>query len=404
MNTSIRRGTLLCSMAVAVIFPVPGQDVPERIILNLTETPAASMAVTWRTALNYLDASAEISESTPGPTNAALSRKFAATSTSLELPGGKRWVQSAVILDGLKPNTRYAYRVGHDSVWSEWNQFGTARGSSAPFTFVYLGDPQSDIRKHVSRVFREAYREAGHASFWLFTGDLTTEPEDGLWQEWFDAAGFIPRMVPMIMAPGNHDHGSALVDGKKVRTERLPLWHPQFTLPENGVPGMEELSYYVDYQGVRILMLNSNNRLKEQAEWLDTLLSANPNRWTIAAFHHPLYSSGRNRDDRSTRDAFQAVFERHGVDLVLQGHDHSYARSRKLMGGRAVGNEEKGIVYVVSSCGPKTYPLQMLYRDLMAAMGEGQQLFQVITVEGNTLQFKAVTAGGTTFDSFELKK
>jgi hypothetical protein len=151
-------------------------------------------------------------------------------------------------------------------------------------------------------------------------------------------------------------------------------------------------------------MISSSNDLPEQAQWVETALANNPNRWTVAAFHHPFYSSGRNRDGRTTRDAFQDLFERYGVDLVLQGHDHTYARSKKLMGGKIVGEDEKGIVYVVSSCGPKNYVLQPLYKDLMASMGENQQLYQVISVEGNTLQFKAVTAVGTVFDSFELRK
>ena len=253
-------------------------------------------------------------------------------------------------------------------------------------------------------VFRQAFAGAGGASFWLFTGDLTDDPDDGLWQEWFDAAGFIPRMIPSIMSPGNHDHASVTVDGKKERTQELPLWRPQFTLPENGVAGLEELSYVVDYQGVRFLMLNSNDELERQAAWADSVLARNPNHWTVAAFHHPFYSSGRTRDGKTTRVAFQEVFERRGVDLVLQGHDHTYARSKKLLGGKVVGARDRGIVYVVSSCGPKTYVLQPLYRELMATMGENQQLYQVVSVANNTLQYKAMTAIGTLFDAFELTK
>ena len=404
MTSTVRCSIAVLSLAGMLLDAARAQDIPSRIILNLTDHPATSMAVTWRTLQGYPDAAVQLAEATTGSAFAKAVTKTPAVSASLDLRKGRRAVQSSAVLRGLRPNTVYAYRVGHDSVWSEWNQFRTAHDSASAFSFVFFGDPQEELREHVSRVFRQAFAGAGGASFWLFTGDLTDDPDDGLWQEWFDAAGFIPRMIPSIMSPGNHDHASVTVDGKKERTQELPLWRPQFTLPENGVAGLEELSYVVDYQGVRFLMLNSNDELERQAAWADSVLARNPNHWTVAAFHHPFYSSGRTRDGKTTRVAFQEVFERRGVDLVLQGHDHTYARSKKLLGGKVVGDRDRGIVYVVSSCGPKTYVLQPLYRELMATMGENQQLYQVVSVANNTLQYNAMTAIGTLFDAFELTK
>ncbi len=395
--------TLLFLLAVS-LDAAKGQDIPCRIILNLTDYPATSMAVTWRTMESYPDASVQVAEATSGPAFQKAASAIPGTSAPLELKKGEQVTQSSAVMNGLKPNTVYAYRVGHDSVWSEWNQFRTAYDSEQPFSFVFLGDPQDDLREHVSRVFRQAFAGAAGASFWLFTGDMTNSPDDRLWEEWFDAAGFIPRMMPMIMVPGNHDHAAVMKNGKREWTHELPLWRPMFTLPENGVAGMEELSYTLDYQAVRFVMLNSNNELERQARWVDSVLASNPNRWTVAAFHHPFYSSGRGRDAQTTRDAFQEVFERRGVDLVLQGHDHTYSRSKKLLGGKVVGENERGIVYVVSSCGPKSYPLQPLHKDLMATMAEGQQLYQVITLERNTLHYKAMTAMGAVLDAFELAK
>jgi acid phosphatase type 7 len=404
MTSGVIRAVATSGAMIAFCAALHSQDLPQRVILNLTDSPSTSMAITWRTQGSYADTKVEYAVATPGPTFDKSAQTSTAQSNTLDLGIGRRWYQSSARLTGLSPSTEYAYRVGHDSVWSEWNQFRTASNEPAPFSFVYMGDPQDDIREHVSRAFRQAFKGASDARFWLFTGDLTSDPDDDLWQEWFEAAGFIPRMVPMMLTPGNHDHASLRINGKKERTRELPLWRAQFTLPENGVPGLEELSYVVDYQGVRFLMLYSSNALKEQAEWVDRVLADNPNRWTVAAFHHPFYSSGRSRDERSTRDAFQAVFEQRGVDLVLQGHDHTYARSKKLLGGRVVGESERGIVYVVSSCGPKNYVLQPLYKDLMATMGENQQLYQVIAVEGNRLKFTSMTMAGTVFDSFELRK
>ena len=53
---------------------------------------------------------------------------------------------------------------------------------------------------------------------------------------------------------------------------------------------MDELVYYVDYQGTRIVVLDSNEHHAEQAIWLETVLKDNPSRWTIVSMHHPVYS------------------------------------------------------------------------------------------------------------------
>ena len=69
------------------------------------------------------------------------------------------------------------------------------------------------------------------------------------------------------------------------------FWRPQFMLPEHGAEGLEEIVYYIDYQGVRIIVLNSNERLLEQARWLEKAIHDNPNNWTVVTFHHPVFSS-----------------------------------------------------------------------------------------------------------------
>lgn len=380
------------------------QDQPHRITLNLTATPAVSMAVTWRTFATVANAGVELTEATDGPEFKDRAQTIPAQITPWRHHEGPDAVWYSAVLMGLKPATVYAYRVGAKGAWSEWNQFRTASAESEPFTFVFFGDPQNDIRSQVSRVFREAYRSVPDARFWLFSGDLTTTPSDDLWNEWFDAAGFIHATLPSIMVPGNHDYGTILLAGSRLRTDQPNLWRTQFTLPENGLPGLEETSYVIDYQGARFVMLNSNARLFEQSSWLDSVLTADRGTWTVVSFHHPIYSTGGGRDNRRSREVFQPVFEKHRVDLVLQGHDHTYTRSHKLANGGVVQTSGPGTIYVVSSSGPKMYKLNRQYESIMAAMGENVQLFQAITVEPGRLRYRAITPTGKVFDAFELTK
>ena len=209
-------------------------------------------------------------------------------------------------------------------------------------------------------------------------------------------------MIPFALVPGNHEYPNFGVAGAE--REIVPLWRPHFTLPMNGAKGLEESSYYFDYQGVRFIMLNGEERLDEQARWMEPLLATNPNKWTIASLHPPLFSMGRTRDERETRNAFLSLFDKYGVDLVLAGHDHVYSRSHKLRNGAVVPDTEKGTVYIVSVSGSKAYPLSLKYKDLMVRIGEKVQLFQTISIDGNTLTYKSHTITGALYDSFELKK
>jgi 3',5'-cyclic AMP phosphodiesterase CpdA len=83
-----------------------------------------------------------------------------------------------------------------------------------------------------------------------------------------------------------------------------------------------------------------------QLQWLDETLAAADARWVVAAMHHPPFSAGMHGSDEDTRDSFAPVFERHGVDLVLAGHDHDYQRSVPI----------GGVTYVVSGAGAKVRP------------------------------------------------
>jgi hypothetical protein len=403
---------LLAASRLAAASAAP-EDRPERVIINLTDQPTTSMAVTWRTTDAHPNSAVEYAVATDTAEFAKQARKVPARSERLGLDAQTVVQHHSVLLSGLTPGTRYVYRVGHDKIWSEWNQFTTARAEPAPFRFVWFGDPQDDIAEHCSRVFREASQVAGDARFWLFSGDLCSTPEDYRWGELFYAAGFSFRTTPSIMTPGNHDtsylfrDGTYVLDdkGKKKRGDTVAAtWRAHFTLPENGPPGSAETSFSVDYEGVRFILINTNLKLDGQVAWLERLLAANPNTWTIVSFHHPLYSAGRTRDDKTTRTAFLPLFDKYAVDLVLTGHDHAYARSHPLHGSQVVGPGKKGTVYVVSSSGPKSYEAQPLYQNLMAKTGEGLMLFHPIAIDGRTLRFEARTATGRLYDAFTLSK
>jgi len=375
--------------------------VPDRIILTFAGNPARTQAVTWRTDTSVAPGQgvAQIAPASAYPKFGEKAVSVAATSTPLQTNLSVAHYHSAEFT-GLTPNTLYAYRVGDGTNWSEWVHFKTASDKPEPFSFIYFGDAQNDIKSLWSRAIRAAYSDAPKARFLVHAGDLINRGDsDGEWGEWHGAGGWVNAMVPSIPSPGNHEYGS--LDPKRPKG-LSPQWRPQFALPANGPAGLEETCYFVDYQGVRIVSLNTEEKQQEQVEWLDKVLSQNPNRWTVLTFHKPMYSAAKSRDNKELRGMWLPVIEKHKVDLVLQGHDHTYARSKNLRSGVNVRDGESGTVYVVSVSGPKMYDLNR--EQWMQRAAEDTQLYQIITVDGDAVRYEARTVTGEIYDAFELRK
>lgn len=375
---------------------------PDRINLCVTATPARSMAVAWRTDLSVKQGVVQIAVAEAGPMFIRAPRQIDATHEDLKSDLSEARYHSAV-MEQLEPDTLYAYRVGDGLNWSEWFHTRTAPAGPKRFQFIYFGDAQNDLKSLWSRVIRSSFQDAPRAAMLIHAGDLiNSSNQDAQWGEWFGAAGFINGMLPILATPGNHEY---------FKTDQGPAlsrhWRPQFNLPTNGPAGLEETCYYLDYAGVRFVSLNSNVRQEEQGKWLDSILANNPNKWTILTFHHPIYSAAKGRDNNKLRDIWQPVFDKYKVDLVLTGHDHTYARSGLRVHdnsatGANVRDSKTGTVYVVSVSGPKMYRLDR--EPWMHRAAENTQLYQVIEVDGDRLKYESRTAIGTLYDGFELVK
>ncbi|MCA9257327.1 MAG: metallophosphoesterase family protein, partial [Phycisphaerales bacterium] len=335
-------------------------EMPDRIVLTWTRDPATSQTVTWRTSDRIERAYAEIAPLNEGPDFRKELVKLTAETQALDTDLGKCHFHT-VEFTGLKPNTKYGYRVGDDVNWSEWFHFRTASDKPEPFSFVYFGDAQNEVRSMWSRIVREAFTDAPRAAFMLHAGDLINDPNnDHEWGEWFHAGGWVNAQMPVIATPGNHEYTRRRILGVKANRILTPYWRPQFAFPLNGPDGLEEATYYIDYQGARIVSLNSNEELAIQEKWLDKVLDRSKQTWNILTFHHPIYPMAEQRGLSETREWMDTI-DKHGVDLVLTGHDHTYGRSNLIRrddnvpDGLSWRSEQGGTVYVVSVSGPKMY-------------------------------------------------
>ncbi len=394
---------------------------PDRIVLTWSGDPATTQSVTWRTDTTITAAKAQIVIAADGPRMEPDARTVDAATERLDtrtVPGAGEVVHyHSVTFAGLTPDTLYAYRVGDGARWTEWFQFRTASTRRKPFSFLYVGDAQNDILSLWSRVIREGFRRAPDARFIIHAGDLVNDGNaDWQWGEWFRAGGFIHAMTASVPAAGNHEYRARSAQEAQANGSSLSVfWRPQFTLPSNGTSGLEESTYWFDYEGARIIVLDSNRDRARQVEWLRAVLANNPQPWTIVTFHHPVFSAARERDNKELRELWKPVFDEFGVDLVLQGHDHTYARGRMTATGPSVRNVGAGVntrargagtVYVVSVSGGKMYDATPggweRYQAQLERKAENTQLFQVVHVAGDTLRYEARTATGALYDAFHL--
>jgi len=393
---------------------------PDRIFLTFLGDPSSSRAVTWRTDSSIGTAFAEVAAATGYPTFSDSARRINASTETLDLNQASMNRQGtvnyhSVILDELQPDTLYAYRVGDgDKYWSEWIQFRTAAATNEPFSFVYFGDAQNGVLSHWSRNIRMAYQTAPDASFVIHAGDLVTDGHsDLLWAEWHKAGGWIHSQWTGVPVLGNHElrHlNTETQDGKVVALQ----WRPQFTLPEvKGLPEeLIETVYSVDYQGLRIIVLDSMRYQEEQEVFLESELKRPGAKWTVVTSHYSIFSGREGRDFEPGRIGWKTIMDRYGVDLVLQGHDHLYARGQVpvRMTDDSFGDSFQTL-YVTSVSGVKMYEISQEQLNSYTEDGysndstaAGQQFFQVIHVDGNTLSYNAYTADGILYDSAEITK
>ncbi|MFY1637892.1 fibronectin type III domain-containing protein [Solwaraspora sp. WMMB335] len=386
--------------------------VPDRIILIPTTTPATSQKVTWRAEAPADWAQAEILAAPQAlvggvpAADATVTRVMASNTASVNTSLGYASTYHEVEFTGLEPDTRYTYRVGDGTNWSEWIDFTTAAAEFEPFSFVYYGDAQNNLDTAVPRVFRQAFADRPEAKIVVNAGDLIDNANsEEQWGQWYQADGFINQQIANISIPGNHEYSGGL----------STFWRPQFPYPDNG-PGNAELKqtvYYLDYQGVRFIGLDTNHQsnatlMAAQTAWLEQVLASNPHKWTVVTFHHPVYSTTGSRNNPNVRDQWGPLFEQYGVDLVLQGHDHSYGRGNVAAARRSAAVHD-GVVYVVSVSGGKMYALNGGTNWTgngaeVVSSAQDAQLYQMIDVEADSIRFEARYANGEHHDGFLIRK
>ncbi|HAV65446.1 MAG TPA: hypothetical protein DCY13_24115 [Verrucomicrobiales bacterium] len=379
----------------------PAGPAPDQVVLTWSNDPKTTQAIQWRTSTAIKQGRLVYRKGAAGDDFApeALT-PVDATTTSLEtsnILNDPRVHRHVVELKGLEPGTTYTYALGDHTGehWSPPAEFTTAPAQIQPFSFIYMGDAQNGLDQWGVLV-NNAFRARPDAAFYIMAGDLVDRGNDrDDWDSFFHNAAAIYDRRQLVPAIGNHEN-----QGGHPR-----LYLEQFTLPGNGPEQIErERAYWFNYGNALFVILDTTLSPADQAPWLDQVLGGSNATWKFVAYHHPAYSSAANRDNKSVREHWIPIFDKHHVDLALQGHDHAYLRTYPMKGGERVASPAEGTIYIVSVSGTKMYELaEREYTEFGMTKVSTYQVLD-IQINGDRLVYRSYDVDGKLRDEFVIQK
>lgn len=364
--------------------------VPDRIILSLGEDTGTERYVSWRCDTVPRKGYVEVWNREKDDTV-----RVAARDTLIYSRAGKSVFYHA-LLKGLEPGTEYSYRVANEGKASDWYDF-FVEGQRDTLAFITLGDIQDALGGETKGIFQDIHRHYPRVSFWAFGGDIIERPMDVYWSYWFDTMEGIVQSVPVVAATGNHEYLKGVV--KRLDTR----WTSTFKNPVNGPEGFEGRTYRLSFEDMDFITLDTDGLQSPMdyvrvRRWLDETLGRSDKKWKVVMMHHPVYSVRSGRDNPFIRWTFKPVFERHKVDLVLEGHDHGYSR----IASRDGEDRPTTPVYIDSNCSPKLYPIG--FDKIHDRLGSNLNFYQYITLKGDTLSVKVFTTEHEIYDDIAVVK
>ncbi|MCK0147218.1 metallophosphoesterase [Arenibacter sp. F26102] len=259
-----------------------------------------------------------------------------------------------VTVSGLVPNTKYYFNIGNrtevlsESVTGDMYVITAPTAGTKQYVRAWiLGDPgtgnssQRDVRDAYYDYVATAPTNQGKTDMMLFLGDNAYNTgQDAEYQNaFFDVYDDMFKKSVAWSCIGNHDGDSADSD-----TQSGP-YYDIFTFPTageaGGTPSGTEAYYSFDYANIHFIILDSHHTSRTVGgpmyNWAQTDIQNTSQDWIVTLFHHPAYSKGSHDSDVDhrpieMRENFMPMLEANGVDLVLNGHSHSYERSYFLKG------------------------------------------------------------------------
>ena len=330
-------------------------------------------------------------------------------------------VKTEVPMQGGKTYTYRAYDKYVDVGTSEVT-IQTKDLTSTAFSFAHVSDSQmSDATGDTfGRLLSNVVEKN---DFVLHTGDVVEQSKyESEWTNMLHGNFSYLSTIPMMAISGNHE--TTYLNGSN---ETYKHFH-------NKIPKQvsTNLGYFYSfvYGNAKFIMLNTNdltgrNQLRsEQYNWLVEELENNTSTWTFVSMHNPMYSVGKwgSNPDQNTialavREQLSEVFATYGVDVVLQGHDHTISRTYPInaqgvatketfatVDGVEYSVDPSGVIYVVNGpAGSQTREPHQAYDKSAYAYAKTSQpcSWADFSIDGNTLTVTVQYAGTSGIVQYE---
>ena len=330
---------------------------------------------------------------------------------------------------GLEYGTKYAYRVRNGSDVSKTYLFTTDSYDS--FNFIFVGDPQiggssNDTNdegkwKNTLNTINSMFP---NTSLLVSAGDQVERGNKNNQFSLFLSSDTI-KSFALATSIGNHEGTKS-----SSSTDSLYLYSEHFNLPNTLVTGQLEAktepgsNYYYTYNNTLFIHLNTNKvdeaGMNSHRAFMEKAIALNPEAtWKVVVMHYTLYGAGEYFEKDpiiERREAFAPMFEELGIDVVLSGHEHVYARSYIINDSQPVNpnasatsvTDPDGILYLAGGSGTGSKLYEMLPDDKLPHVAKKigkTATFTNIEVTANS--FKLTTYNASTkavLDTFEIKK
>ena len=256
-----------------------------------------------------------------------------------------RYVSHKALAENLKPGTEYSYRVGYPGHWSEIGYFRTADEKQGEFSFIYMTDSHIQNQEYIdaARQCAEAVaRYERSARFCVFPGafvDTGTENNsEWEWERWFEEAiRPVLRRMPLVPTDGNHDDTPLLNYTYHFNTDTT------FNLETKVRPQFAGINYSFTYGDLQLIAFSeqdfwrgdydyeagtSEYLERDLGNWFRRQVAKAPKaEWRVGLVHKNLFSGSDHQRDKETpllRATMLPVMKACHIDMVLQGHDHTY--------------------------------------------------------------------------------
>ena len=297
-----------------------------------------------------------------------------------------------ILLDSLSPSTRYFYSISDESgeVYQEENTRTARRNDETTFAFLVLGDSGvgTDTQRKVAGQMENSMNQS-EVDFMIHVGDVHQGSGDYYDNVYFKPYRNILKNINVFTSLGNHD----------VITDNGAVYLDDFYLPSNN-PEETERYYSFRWGNAYFICLDTNSNYtpgSQQHSFLLDALNSEERRaatWTFIYAHHPPFTEYWTNyfGDENVQNHLVPVFESYEVDMVMNGHTHSYERG-----------EKEHVHYLVSGGGGGNLDDYFIDYDHIS-FSRAVHHFTRIDVDGAQLTVRAIDENGEQVDRFIINK